>query len=55
MMVNGGVEEQLHSFLTLALDGDQWSASCHSCFTPSTHGIQGWVDPQTLLVKVLYQ
>ena len=28
MMTNGQVEVQLHSFLTMALDGDECSASC---------------------------
>jgi hypothetical protein len=32
--------------LTLALDGDEWSASCSGHFTPSTHRIGGWVDPE---------
>jgi len=44
-MANGATEEQLHSFSTLALYSAQLSASCPSCFTPST---------QTLPVKVLY-
>jgi hypothetical protein len=43
-----GVEVQLHSFLTSALDGREWSASCASRFTPGvrdhgTHWIGGWV------------
>jgi hypothetical protein len=29
-----GVEVQLHSFLTLALDGGEWSAPHTDCFTP---------------------
>jgi hypothetical protein len=28
-----GVEEQLHAFLTSALDGGEWSDSCPSCLT----------------------
>jgi hypothetical protein len=37
-------------FLTLALDGGEWSASCPSRFTPGervdgTHCIRGWVGP----------
>jgi len=28
------VEAKLHSFLTLAIDGDEWSASCPILFTP---------------------
>jgi len=27
------MELYLHAFLTSALDGDEWSASCSSCFT----------------------
>jgi hypothetical protein len=30
----GGVKEYLHVFLTSALDGDEWSASCPDRFTP---------------------
>jgi hypothetical protein len=29
-----GVEVQLHTFLTSALDGGEWSASCPADFTP---------------------
>jgi hypothetical protein len=40
-----------HAFLTLALDGDEWSASHPEHFTPkerapSTHWIGGWVGPR---------
>jgi hypothetical protein len=43
------VEVQLHAFLTLALDGGEWSASHSSRFTPrerapGTHWIGGWVS-----------
>jgi hypothetical protein len=46
-----GMEVYLHSFLTLALDGDEWSASRPCRFTPGvgapgTHWIGGWVDPR---------
>jgi hypothetical protein len=51
MKAYGGVDVQIHIFLTLALAGGEWSASrpCH--FTngeraPGTHGIGGWVDPR---------
>jgi len=42
------VEIQLYTFLTLAFDGREFSASCPSCFTPGerapgTHWIEGWV------------
>ena len=42
MMANGGMEEWLHSFSNLVHYRTQLSASCPSCFTPST---------QTLPVK----
>jgi hypothetical protein len=32
-------------FLTLVLDGGEWSASCPSCFTPCTRWIRGWARP----------
>jgi len=32
--ITWGVELQLHTFLTSALDGRECSASCPSCFTP---------------------
>lgn len=40
-------------FLTLALDGREWSVSCPGCFTsgaraPGTHRIGGWVDPEPI-------
>jgi hypothetical protein len=38
----GGVDEYLHTFLTSALDGSEWSASCPGRFilvekAPGTH------------------
>jgi hypothetical protein len=30
----GGLEMQIHAFLTLALDGDEWSDLCPTHFTP---------------------
>jgi hypothetical protein len=44
----GGVEEQLNTSLTLALDGGEWPDSCSRRFTPGeratgTHWIGGWV------------
>jgi hypothetical protein len=39
-------------FLTLALDGGEWSA-LHPChFTPFTHWIGGWVGPRAGLDAV---
>jgi hypothetical protein len=34
MKTRGGVDVQLHAFLTLALDGNGWSPSCPGPFTP---------------------
>jgi hypothetical protein len=42
----GGVDVQIHIFLTSTLVGGEWSASCPCCFTPGTHFIGGWVDPR---------
>jgi hypothetical protein len=57
MKTYGLVEVQLHAFLTLALDGGEWSASRPSSFTSSEKaaGINwtgGWVDPRTGLDAV---
>jgi hypothetical protein len=46
------VEVWLHTFLTLALDGGEWSASRPGRFTtgirgPGMHWIGGWVGPKT--------
>jgi hypothetical protein len=45
MMTYGGVDVQIHIFLTSALAGGEWSASCLGRFTPGTHWIGGWVNP----------
>jgi hypothetical protein len=47
----GGVGVEIHTFLTSALVGGQWSASRPGRFTsgesaPGTHSIGGWVDPR---------
>jgi hypothetical protein len=51
MKAYGGVDVQIHIFLTSALVGGEWPAS-HPCrFTlgeraPGTHLTEGWVDPR---------
>jgi hypothetical protein len=52
MKAYGGVDVQIHVFLTSALFGGKWSASRPGRFTPGkratgTHWIGGWVDPRT--------
>jgi hypothetical protein len=51
MKVYGGVNVQIHIFLTSALIRGEWSASLPDCFTtgeraPGTHLIPGWMDPK---------
>jgi hypothetical protein len=51
MKVYGGVDVQIHIFLTSALVGGKWSASRPGLFTPEERApripwIQGWVDPR---------
>jgi hypothetical protein len=46
MKAYGGMDVQSHIFLTSALAGGEWSASCPGRFTPGTHWIGGWVDPR---------
>jgi hypothetical protein len=43
----GGVEVRLHTFLTTARGGVEWSASSPGRFTSDTHWIGGWVGPRT--------
>jgi hypothetical protein len=51
-------EVEVYAFLTLALDGDEWSASRPGRFTPrerapGTHWIGGWVGPRAILDRVM--
>jgi hypothetical protein len=57
MKVYGGVDVQIHIFLTSALAGGDWSASRPGRFTPgekahSTHFTGGWVDHRASLDDV---
>jgi hypothetical protein len=52
------VEAQLHTFLTSALDGGEWSASRPGRFTPresapGASGMGGWVGPRACLDTVV--
>jgi len=45
-------------FLTSALDGGEWPASCPGCLTPTErapaiHWIRGWVSPRAVLDAVV--
>jgi hypothetical protein len=51
MKTYGGVDDEIHVFLTSALVGGEWSASRLSRFTPrkrapGTNWIGVWVDPR---------
>jgi hypothetical protein len=57
MKAYGGIDVQIHIFLTSALVGGEWSASRPGHFTPEetapgTHSIGGWVDPRAGLNNV---
>jgi hypothetical protein len=57
MKAYGGVDVQIHIFLTTALVGGEWSTSRPGRFTPreralGTHCIGGWVDPRAGLDDV---
>jgi hypothetical protein len=51
MNTYGGVDVELHAFLTSALDGIKWSASRLDRFTPeqivpATHWLEGLAGPK---------
>jgi hypothetical protein len=46
MKAYGGVDVQIHIFLTSTLTGGEGSASRSGSFTPGTHWIGGWVQPR---------
>jgi hypothetical protein len=55
-----GVEVEHHTFLALALEGGESSASCPNRFTPwvralGTHWTGGWVDLRAHILKILIQ
>jgi hypothetical protein len=52
MKAYGGVTVWIHSFLTSALAGGEWSTTRPGRFTPSTHWIGDWVDPRAGLDDV---
>jgi hypothetical protein len=55
MKVYGGVDVQIHIFLTSALAGGEWSVSRRSTTgerAPGTHWIGGWVGPRAGLDAV---
>jgi hypothetical protein len=52
MNAHRAADVQIHIFLSSALVGGEWSASCPVRFTPEerasdAHWIGGWVDPQS--------
>ena len=46
MTVYGGAEVSLHSFLTSALDEDEWSGLCPLERASAAHWIGVWVGPR---------
>jgi hypothetical protein len=57
MKAYGGVDVQIHIFMTSALAGGEWSASRPCRFIPSerapgTHWVGGCLDPKTSLDDV---
>jgi hypothetical protein len=47
MKAYGGVDVEIHVFLTSLLAGGQWSASRPCRFTPGAYWIGGWVGSRT--------
>jgi hypothetical protein len=47
MKAYGGVDVQIHIFLTSALVEGEWLASRAGRFTPGTHWIGGWAGYQS--------
>jgi hypothetical protein len=52
MNVYGGVDVEIHIFLTLELAGGEWSASRPEDKAPGTHCIGGGMDPRANLDDV---
>jgi hypothetical protein len=52
MKARGGMDVQIHIFLTWTLVGREWSASRTGRFTPGIHPIRGWVGPRNGLDDV---
>jgi hypothetical protein len=52
MKAYGGVDVEIHIFLTLALFAGEWSASRPGRFTPGTHWIGGWLGPRAGLNRL---
>jgi hypothetical protein len=56
MKAHGGVDVQKYIFMTSAVVGGEWSASCPCRFTleeraPDTHWIRSWVGPRAHVEK----
>jgi hypothetical protein len=52
MKTYGGVDVQIHLFLTSTLFGAEWPASRPGRFTPGTHWTGGCVGPSTCLADL---
>jgi hypothetical protein len=53
MKAYGGVDVEIHIFLTSALAGGEWSAARPVHLNPDIHWIGGWVDPRAGLDDVV--